>query len=725
MTPALLELASGGLRLRIDTLSAQPFTSKLQRPARFRVDPAEAYGGAATPPPVLFEEVDYLLTVEADRHDAKVEFRCTDGNFLRGVDKRTTHPVWQGPFKFRGYVGDFVLEVLLDGHPRLCILLEVFPTKLDYREDYEKLLESIAEHERTLPFRLVAPTTVTHELRDELRSRSSEAEWLAVLRWQKRHLLRALQAIAANPHHELRREALMRPAALVRQASGRSGAWLARHPQYARRDGFPERLIDERRLITIDTAENRYVIGRTRTWLRRLARLLSGHDRLRGEFSEVERALREFASGSPLAPLESGPEPRSHVVQHNHAYRRLAQIDRWLRRAAERAAAGQVPVTLKSLPILYEYWVLLAVHAILIKELSFRCDQSGPAVVLAPSAASLQPDGHLAYSRDDGAKASLWYQGLFLAKPDDDEDDAGSVASGPSGLKSLTASQHPDGVLVLQINQVSYPVRVIIDAKYKVGRGGRGPRVADVNTMHRYRDALLADPDGGQELAYGVTRSWFVYPGSTAALPLDPGPDLPASKDPAERLWHAALRIGVGAIPALPGREHLLASALRTVAGASPGALESSRPRTPHLSPLRLEEDAACLLAVVPDESRLEQHVATRLYHMPEQKLAGEASSVRFLVLGVRGWRAGVRVVGYPSFFFRCRHVGTVPRDKLPEHYLATIGPTQFRRLPNNYHLFELHERFELSGPTTSLPVPGVSDLFVRTTVREALRLLS
>ena len=117
--------------------------------------------------------------------------------------RRTRAPVWDGPLRFPSFVGDFALDVVLEGRRHLSLRLEVFPGKLNYLEDHRALIDDVAKYERSLPFAIVAPTTVAHDIAvDELLERT-RPEWLAMIRHEEKNLRESLRAIAARPHEQL------------------------------------------------------------------------------------------------------------------------------------------------------------------------------------------------------------------------------------------------------------------------------------------------------------------------------------------------------------------------------------------------------------------------------------------------------------------------------------------------------------------------------------------
>src|SRR5438132_3585315 len=117
--------------------------------------------------------------------------------------------------------------------------------------------------------------------------------------------------------------------------------------------------------------------------------------------------------------------------------------------------------------------------------------------------------------------------------------------------------QRPDLLLTLEHPDWPY-VHLVLDAKYRLDSsdeyvtryGCGGPPEDALNVMHRYRDAILDQVDGT------ATRT-VVH--AAALFPLRVDADVYV----AGRLWRALSRIGVGAIPLLPGHDEFLRNWLR------------------------------------------------------------------------------------------------------------------------------------------------------------------
>lgn len=103
--------------------------------------------------------------------------------------------------------------------------------------------------------------------------------------------------------------------------------------------------------------------------------------------------------------------------------------------------------------------------------------------------------------------------------------------------------------------------RVVLDAKYRVDAsapyraryGAPGPPEESLNVLHRYRDAIVRPGRGAPERMVARAVALFPY--------REPEP----GAFRASRLWSALERIGVGAIPLLPGSTEYLEEWVRSV----------------------------------------------------------------------------------------------------------------------------------------------------------------
>lgn len=121
------------------------------------------------------------------------------------------------------------------------------------------------------------------------------------------------------------------------------------------------------------------------------------------------------------------------------------------------------------------------------------------------------------------------------------------------GGDPLLVPQRPD--ILLEIHDPGRPpIRLVLDAKYRIDAspkymrryGSPGPPEDALNGLHRYRDAIV-NP-GSPFDSRGIPERTV-----TQAIALFPDREAEPDAFRASRLWKSIGRIGVGAIPLLPG----------------------------------------------------------------------------------------------------------------------------------------------------------------------------
>jgi hypothetical protein len=123
--------------------------------------------------------------------------------------------------------------------------------------------------------------------------------------------------------------------------------------------------------------------------------------------------------------------------------------------------------------------------------------------------------------------------------------------------------QQPD--MLITIHRPAWPeIQLVLDAKYRIDAspeyvaqfGTPGPPVDAINSLHRYRDAILeqASPPNATTLPKRMVLQ------AAAAFPYRDRTPMGFEEG---RLWRSLQRLGVGAVPALPDSTEYLASWLR------------------------------------------------------------------------------------------------------------------------------------------------------------------
>ena len=148
-------------------------------------------------------------------------------------------------------------------------------------------------------------------------------------------------------------------------------------------------------------------------------------------------------------------------------------------------------LSVKDVALLYEYWCFLALGSILRQKYKLK----------RQDAIKVRGEG-LAVTLDRGKAASL----TFVNEQSGEE----YILSYNNRLhQSPTVGQRPDNILTLKKASSAVNYRYVFDAKYRINPALKetsyynayqkpGPQEDDINTMHRYRDALVYRQEDGE-----------------------------------------------------------------------------------------------------------------------------------------------------------------------------------------------------------------------------------
>ena len=122
-----------------------------------------------------------------------------------------------------------------------------------------------------------------------------------------------------------------------------------------------------------------------------------------------------------------------------------------------------------------------------------------------------------------------------------------------------TVSQRPDNVIQLASEERLYILdakyRLAFDADYERQYGGVGPTIDDINTMHRYRDAIVTPhPLKPGEFQRGIVQG---------AAVLFPFRDESAYRN--HRFFKSLAEVQIGGLPFLPGTAELAERHIRGI----------------------------------------------------------------------------------------------------------------------------------------------------------------
>jgi hypothetical protein len=465
--------------------------------------------------PQFHESTAYQLVAISRSGSVAPVVTHRDRGLVRDLTNISGQPITVGPINFSEHVGlsDFSFSV---GDRMLRVTLEVFPTKLDYAEDFRDLLREVNSAARGLAFEYLRSTYLN--VGAEHAETSTGLEWLSLLKHHIATLELAMLFADSHPRRALRRgydtvriERVRRADNVVRAALRKRSAKAVvslEHVGYV-----PQRVLAGRALETLDTNEHRWLKQNLILARDRLASIAEGlrvdvvaadlakrsATRLKSEFAEVVD-FRDRVSRLIELPVLAEALPQFEPTfssltlmmapGYAEAYQSLLAL-----RLGLTVEGGALAASPKELDVLYENWCFIRLAQII----AACC---GAAVelddVLAVNASGIrvrltQGRQSSICLKDAKREIRLTYNRHF---------------------DGLTGSQRPD--VVLELLHLGWPeIIIVFDAKYRVDASDEyiktfampGPPVDAVNALHRYRDAIVLgaiDSPRGRPVVKGV-----------------------------------------------------------------------------------------------------------------------------------------------------------------------------------------------------------------------------
>lgn len=581
-----------------------------------------------TTPPIFFEQTDYEITVKST-NGGNVSFwnenyaiRNRIGTVIDGDDTLIS-----GVMNFDNMAGYSELEIYLDDKRHLMIRVEVFPTKLTYKEDYQLMINDISEMACEAVIDFMRKTYQMFSLEEN--HSTVMAVYFQILSTIFQNFMNAVNRIIATPHHKLVTEHVVVPAYKAKKTDKALERWLMRYPEYVDCSGkkmSAEKVLAVKKQVTYDTSENRFVKFVLKSTIKKLEEFVKRYNRSTVQTEEkvladADRMLRDVKRVLNMTFLQEVSEywavqSMSLVFGMAPGYRELYKCYVMLQRSL--SVNGDVfKMSPKDTAQLYEYWCFIKLFSLLKKEYQLvspdiiKVDNRGITVALLKGTMST-------------AKFMNPRTGELI-----------KLIYNPEESKTQTVNQKPDNVLEVEKKGTNVTYQYIFDAKYRIEMntesefypdGKPGPKVDDINIMHRYRDSIV----------YENTQSKFTFEklmfGAYILFPLD-GELEEQYKD--HRFYKSIDTVNIGGLPFLPGTTRLVQK----------------------------------LLGELISDSKESAFERTTLPRGIEEKLATVDWDKRDVLIGGFGSREQFRICFEKKFY--CVPAKQISEDRLPIHYVA------------------------------------------------------
>ena len=596
--------------------------------------------------PMFFEQTDYIVTIRS-RNGEALEF-VSNSSLIEGKVDRVFEDdptLLSGVINFGNNVGFSDLTVYADRKEILSVRLEVYPSKVSYKEDYRAMMTDINNmvSESVLDFMKKAYQLFV----SDHKRNNTPAVFFTVLQGIYDKYYRAMNRILAVPHHKLVTEQEVLPYYRVRKTNNRSRKWLEKHPEYVQKmDGrfHAERILAVKKQITYDTQENRIVKFMLKSTVRKIRDFTERYEnttqnpekRIMDGANRMSKELERILSTTFLAEVSEYDASQSMSLVFGMApgYRELYKYYLMLQNGI--SVGGNIfKMSVRETAQLYEYWCFIKLYDILRSRYTLqspdiiKVNRTGVTVDLAKGETS-----KVAFlNTKTGERIYLSYN--------------------PSESKTQTVNQRPDNILELEKKGSKATYKYVFDAKYRIEMNpdgkyypdkNPGPKLDDINTMHRYRDAIVFE---NTESKFTFEKTMF------GAYILFPYTQEEVYRD--HRFYKSIETVNIGGLPFLPSATSLVTQLLdELISDSAESAFE--RASLPigieeHLNKVDWETRDV-LIGFVPDQEHLDLFLNNKMYFT--RKFDTKNLPIRYLALyekkkgifkygEVISWRKAVR----------------------------------------------------------------------------------
>jgi hypothetical protein len=449
----------------------------------------------------------------------------------------------------------------------------------------------------------------------------------------------------------------------------------------------PTHVLETKRQVDYDTPENRFVrwvLLRIQQRLKSMRQFLSKKDRapdpvLQAKLNRMQAELQRLLKFDFLRVWDMSQLTISLVLQMAPGYREVYRSYLILMKGLS-IQNDLFKLSLKDVAQLYEYWCFLKIHDLLsrkyelVKQNAIKLNRGGLFVTL-----NRTQSARMVYRNpSNGEVFTLFYNAL------------------PSGDRSQTVSQRPDNVLTLKKQDSRLEYKYIFDAKYKINPayegtpyerdyGTPGPQEEDINTMHRYRDAIVYESSGDRrQFERTMFGAYVLFPYSNEEEYRE------------HRFYRSIELVNVGALPFLPSATSLVEKFLDDLILDSPEKAFERATQPSGTKDYYTEQLAGktVLVGSLSHKDQLRELREHRFYHVPLRQFANHADLAKLEVVAVyqsidKFGRQNAGVYWYG----RIKAWSVLPRDQIVEI------PSRRKATTELYVKFDVEEWLPRSKP--------------------------
>lgn len=578
----------------------------------------------------LSEYTDYELVIE-NLCDEDIEFYHEDLNIKNKITPVGKKRILQtGIINFKGNIGDSDLIIRISNKDYMIIKVKVFPTKLDYEEDYKNILDDINSEIYNLTFGFLSSTYLNMDASNRIGN--SLTEFYSILTYIKEKLLKAIDITIKNSHHQLEKTSELMHGHKIRSISNETFRYIQNNPSQVSigKSGYiVNKAIGVRKKVTYDTNENRFLKFLLKKIIKRINEFIKIYrkqsecnskkltDKNQDVINNLEYIKKQIQKRIKISFLNNVSDNYtqsniSMVFTMGSGYREIYKYYLMLQKQMD-IKSELLHMSMKDLPLLYEYWCFIKINSLLSKKYK----------LISSDFIKLKTDG-IYVSLKKGTESKLTYL-------NENTNEKFTVYYNKNS-KSRTVNQKPDNILSLSKSNSNVKYEFVFDAKYRVDYtekykndyGSIGPKVDDINTMHRYRDSIVYKNKDNQDYKNCVFGAFVLFP-------YDDEESFKSNK-----FYTSIEEVNIGAFPFLPSTTKLMEEFLdELIYESSYSIYDRSLENVGHEENLKDEyfNNRNVLVGQLRDRQQLEVNLKYNFYYIPCKNIDLIKNKVEYIAI--------------------------------------------------------------------------------------------
>jgi predicted component of viral defense system (DUF524 family) len=627
------------------------------------------------------EYTNYEIVIER-RDKATIEFYHENPSIRNKVTPTGRGGnILSGIINFRGDIGYSDLYVKVNGKIHMKVTIEVLPSKIDYKEDYKAILQDVNEEIYNLAYGFLSRTYLGAEINNKIGN--SYTEFYSILSYVYEKLMKAIDIVIYNPHHEFTKDARVYKYQSLKNISMDTIKWLEKRPHLLENINgkyIPTEALQVTKQVTLDTKENKYlkfmlikIIEKIDMFIKAYSSLYWNKDSdIIDKLTIMKKGINKRLKTSFLNNVNSDYRNTSvsMVFSMANGYKDIYKYYLMLQKGLS-INSNIFSLSMKELSLLYEYWCFIKINSLLRKKYKLissdfiTVNREGISVSLKKGTTST-----LKYENPKTNETfKVCYNSIKSTK---------AIKTGSDDEGSRTVTQKPDNILVLDKQGSENAYEFIFDAKYKIDTskeyqkkyGGVGPKEEDINTMHRYRDAIVYRNKKTETLNNSVFGAFVLFP----------------YKDEKEYRNHDFYKsieeVNIGGIPFLPSTTALMEEFLDNLINESGYSnFERSLDSTGREEYIKEEyfKDRNVLVGALRNKEQLKVNLESKFYHTSCSNVNLAEHNIKFIALAQSkrqfGDEAGIIYYGkvLDIKIMRRNAIKELPSESAEDYYVFQI----------------------------------------------------